>query len=318
MNCASGLRIFRYAVSSLGKRRKKFLTLSDLHIFSERDYENMDIIIEELKSVHYDAIFLDGDIIDQTRVLRADEKTTNRLLWFIASLGEIAPTYVVYGNHDLGIYSNNYAKWFKTPWIDDCSVFKEKFNDRIAGYDGIHIVDNKVESLGDGYTVCGVSPGMDYILKDSNGEIDKVLDSIDLSFLTDLKENDFNILLCHYPNVVFDLYKLGYLKRVDVALSGHNHNGCTQLKIFPVEKLFDLFGMKNRGLVTPSMSVKFSNTSTLRGVKELDDRTNLVINPCIKTFSATGDSWELLDGLFYKGATSVECIPEEEIVLKKK
>lgn len=320
-NChksSSGLKMFRYTLSSSLRSFRKILVLSDLHIFSENDLANMDMIIEELKIEKYDAILLVGDITDQTKVLSENEAITNRLLSFIANLGVVAPTYIVYGNHDLGAYSLSYKKHFGTPWLDEYSIFKEKLNDVIGGYNGVHILDNVTEHIEDGFTISGVNPSIDYVTADSNGAFDKIIDKIDLSFLSNLNSSDINILLCHYPNVIFELHKMGLLNNIDLCVSGHNHNGCSQLKFFPVEEIFNLLGMKNRGFITPSMSLKFRDTKNLRGVVELDERTNLLINPCIKTFSATGNKLELLDGLFYKGATSIEFVPEKEFVLKPK
>lgn len=284
----------------------------------------MDRILKEASNKDYDAILLVGDILDQTSALE-DEQLTNKILWFLASLGKILPTYVVYGNHDLGHYFKNLERLVGSPWITGEKLFKERFESIVSSMTGVFILNNKTAILDDGYTVSGINPSVNYFSNPlENFQI--ILDEIDLSFLTTLDSQSINILMCHYPNVIFELHRLGIfelhrlglLKNVDLCVCGHNHNGCTQLKVFPLEQILNFIGCSNRGLITPNMSMKLGDTKHLRGVVELDDNTNLVINPSIKAFSACSEKLEVLDPLFYRGVSSLEFVPEKEFVMKLK
>lgn len=314
----SGLKIFHYTVPSKDGSTLKCLALSDLHIFSDADLKNMDIIIKELQSSQYDILFLVGDIADQATLFRDEELMTNRLLNFIRTLGTILPVYLVYGNHDEGFYVPKDKKLNGSLWLDGSHFFNEKFHSLISGYEGVHILDNKTVSLRKGYTLSGINPSINYMIKDMDDDLNAISNKVDLSFLEGLQDEETNILLCHYPDLLVALARDGLLQKVDLCISGHNHNGCTQLRIFPIEAIFDFLKMRNRGIITPCMSILPKDTKNLRGVIEFDERTNMSINPCVKTFSACGGSMEKLDSLFYKGATSVEFVPEKEFTLKPK
>jgi len=312
----SGLKVFKYTCSSCGKNDKHFLVISDLHFFKEKDFINLDRILKEASNKDYDAILLVGDILDQTSALE-DEQLTKKILWFLASLGKILPTYVVYGNHDLGHYFKNLERPVGSPWITGEKLFKERFESIVSSMTGVFILNNRTAILDDGYTVSGINPSVNYFSNPlENFQI--ILDEIDLSFLTTLDSQSINILMCHYPNVIFELHRLVLLKNVDLCVCGHNHNGCTQLKVFPLEQILNFIGCSNRGLITPNMSMKLGDTKHLRGVVELDDNTNLVINHNIKTFSACSEKLEVLDPLFYRGVSSLEFVPEKEFVMKLK
>jgi len=290
----------------------KALVLSDLHIFSKRDIPNIERIMDMLKKKQYDVVYIVGDIIDATNVLKEDSYITGRLLELFAFLGHIAPTYIVYGSHDLAYFSKELEHQTGNPWIPDEITFKEKFIDKVAGYPNINVLDNETTKIAqaEGYTISGVNPSLAYAMTTPDGNEELLLrEKAKYGFLNDLDANKTNTLICHYPNAIETMHEIGLLENVDLSIAGHNHNGCTQFKILPVEKFFDLLGQKHRGLITPGKNLF---PKDVRGVKNLDSRNTLVINPSIKTFAACTGSLENLDSLFYKGFTEIEYIPESE------
>lgn len=289
----------------------KVLVLSDLHIFSQKDIITVENLLEELKNNNYDAIYLVGDIIDATNILNWDN-VSGRLLELMSFLGHIAPTYIVYGSHDLAYRTTSK----KNPWLKDEVTFKERFLDKIAGFNGINVLENETKTLDANkeYTISGINPSLDYAMTTPDGNTEILLKEKErYEFLNNLNANQTNTLLCHYPNAVMDLYNHGLLPNVNLSVAGHNHNGCTQFKFIPVEDVLDLFKNYHRGLITPGKSVKPKDTANLRGVTVLDSDSLLLINPSVKTFAACTGPLAKLDWMFYKGYSEIEYIPENKL-----
>lgn len=288
----------------------KVLVLSDLHIFTENDIKKVELLLDKIKSNNYDAIYLVGDIIDSTNALKLSREVNGRLLELTAFLGHIAPTYIVYGSHDLAhrsIYDS---------WIDDEKYFKREFLNKIAGYHNINVLENETKSLkaGTGYTISGINPSLDYAMKTPDGNERILLHEIDkYEFLTKLDPTNTNTLLCHYPQAIMSLYNAKILKNIDLSVAGHNHNGCTQFKFIPVELFLNLFRQNNRGLITPGKSLNLKDTEKLRGSIELGENSKLLINPAFKTFASCTGKLEKLDWMFYRGYSEIEYVPEENL-----
>lgn len=286
----------------------KVLVLSDLHIFTEKDIKQVEKFLDKIKNNNYDAIYLVGDIIDSTNVLKLFDSVTGRLLELIAFLGHIAPTYIVYGSHDLA-----YRSIYNT-WLNDKSTFENEFLNKISGYHNINVLENETRSLkeGTGYTISGYNPTLVYALNTPDGN-EKILLREKCKFLTELSSDKTNTVLCHYPQAIMNLHKAGILKNANLSVTGHNHNGCTQFKFIPVEFFLDLFRQNNRGLITPGKSIKLEDTKNLRGNIELGDDSTLLINPAFKTLAACTGKLEKLDWMFYRGYSEIEYIPEDKL-----
>lgn len=314
------MKIFEYTVLTKQNIRLKALVLSDLHIFDIKDILSVEKQMMDLKKKKYDVIYLVGDIIDATNPLRFNTLVTGKLLNLIAYLGYVAPTFIVYGSHDLAYYSHSLGKEKGNMWLADEVTFREKFLNKIANYQGINVLENETRAIKGGYTVSGFNPSLNYAINTPDGDISLLLsESEKYRFINQLDPTKTNTLLCHYPNVILGMYERGLLKNIDLSVAGHNHNGMTQFRLIPLEKVLNLFGQNNRGLITPGKSIKLSDTECLRGVVKLDNRNSLVINPSYKSLAACTGVLEKFDWMFYKGATSIEYVPdnEDEVVLKK-
>lgn len=291
----------------------KALVLSDLHIFTEKDLKQVELLMDKLKNNNYDVIYLVGDIIDSTNVLKLSRLVTGKLLELIAFLGHIAPTYIVYGSHDLS-HRSIYGKW-----LEDEKTFQIEFLNKIAGYHNINVLENETKSLkeGTGYTISGINPSLSYAMDTPDGNDKILLKEIDkFEFLTNLNSNYTNTLICHYPEAIMKLQEVGLLENISLSIGGHDHNGCTQFRFLPVELILDLFKQNNRGLITPGKSIKLKDTKKLRGVVDLGGSSKLLINPAFKTFANCTGILEKLDFMFYRGYSEIEYIPEKNITRK--
>lgn len=290
---------------------KRYLALSDLHVFTDKDIKKLYGIIKYLeksedKGIVFDAVFLVGDIIDGTNVLRFNSKATAELIAFIKTLGLYAPTFICYGSHDLAFYFNGQLEKGENPWCKDEIAFKERLLDKIVGEKGINILDG-TKDIGDGYTVSVYNPPLEYAMIKPDGDNRYLLqEKLNYDFLRNLNPDNINTLLCHYPNVVRFLFEQGLLENVDLGIAGHNHNGMTQIA------LLELFNRGNKGIITPGKSREAEDTAELKGVVELSDRTSLLINPAYTSLAPCTGILQHADGLFYRGATEINFVPDDE------
>ena len=186
-----------------------------------------DAVVDALKSLAPDMILLAGDIVEvSNEFMRERNKNAMR---FLEQISGIAPIYYCFGNHEI-YYSHTPKEIDRVPnmemEIETVKRIKEL---------GINIINDSFEriSYGDsnflvGGLVCGRD--MDPALNVSEP---------DLEFLSQFdRENEFKILLCHYPH-----YYKKYLEDTsfDLILSGHAHGG-----------QWRLFG---RGLYAPHQGV---------------------------------------------------------------
>ncbi len=282
----------------------KVLVISDLHVFKKRDIHDLEKITEVLKMNEYDAIYVLGDILDGTDVLYKNTYVAEKCMEFISSLGEMAPTYIVYGNHDVAYCQNRQS-------VYDFDFSKSYFLDKMNSYKNVYVLDNEVKMVKDGYTVSGYNPPCNYM--ERMNEI--LLEDVEhYAFLKNLSKENMNTLLCHDPNVIQYLNQNGFLSHIDVAAAGHTHSGVTQLRIFPLQAILNLVGQPNRGCITPNHSMAFRDTKYLRGRIPLRDGPVLLVNPSFKTFSACTGGLQYLDSLFYKGASEIHYVAKEKIL----
>lgn len=280
------------------KGNLKILVLSDIHIYTKKDIVKVKNFVDKMKENNYDCIFVVGDIVDSISVLSREgiRSELSNLFKYFAS---IAHTYFVTGNHD---EVNLEARKEKYKGIN--LDYLRTFFDGLSKIENVEFLNNRTLDIGDHFTVSGIRLDEAYYsLKDSKSNLDKGC----LSFLRKLNKEKTNILLCHYPDVVVELFKKGYLENVDYCISGHNHNGMTQFKFLPIEAFLNLMGEKNRGIITPGKSLKLKDTAKLRGVRELDEKTKLIINPAFKSLSKQSRI-EVLDWMFYKGYTEINFV----------
>lgn len=271
--------------------------ISDLHISCPKDTDSCIKFVDRLDA-KCNYIFIVGDIFDSTNYIENVEtfKSTVRLFNHLAN---IAPVYFVSGNHDLVGYKGKRR-------VKSIDLFR-KFASSFSNDDKITFLDNKTVELKPGLTVSGITMPVDYLKESEKAKWEYLFkNDKKYDFLKCLDKENTNIVLCHYPNVVFELNNLDIATNVDIFITGHNHNGMTQIKFFPLEKIFDFCKQKNRGIITPTKSFKLKDTKTLRGVVNLKGERLLIINPAFKSLSKASGFLSMFNCLFYKGYTIVE------------
>ena len=308
-------RVFKYTTSVDKENSKKFLVISDLHFFSEKDVKLLENLMISIAKEKYDAIIVAGDIIEATNPLRDKGYLRNKLLEFIEFLGTNSPTFIASGAHDLEYY---YNVGNRCPWVYDALAFTDEFLNKVTNYHNINVQDGVIHDIGDNYKIGILNPNLYFDWQKNRFYFDKLVEQYNYRFLDDLNDSDINTIVCHYPDIILKLQKFGLLDKVNLGVAGHTHNGIAQLKYIPLEDCFNLMGMKNRGIVPTRRGFYFATTKCSRGVVPLNERANLVINPALKTISASKGNFEKLDGLFYKGMTEINYVSKENLTLVRK
>lgn len=221
------IKVREYTVSS-PKLSRSFtaVQISDLH--ESRYGKDQKKLIDAVKNASPDVIFITGDMIeddksDEENDIEFTKDNPSRVA--LEALVEIAPCYMVLGNHEANI-----------PNIDDICTELEEI--------GVKVMHRTAcEEIFDGVLLCGICDP--YFLKDEihhNNLAERFAEDKDRVSPTltkwrellsdeyeDIAEDErFTILLSHRPEE-YELYRsLGF----DVAFSGHAHGGQWRLPPF--------------------------------------------------------------------------------------
>lgn len=177
---------------------KKLLFFSDTHFRDSNGDTVYDQLITEIENEKPDLILFGGDIIHASAKSMAVEHIKD----FFFQVGKVAPTYVIYGNHDLG---------------------SKRLNDlnSILKMTGVNLLRNEATwiSFGQksiGFWLMGLSEH-ERTLKTRSDSLSEIK-------LPEGSKNEPKILLAHYPQY-FNQYLTDDNKRPDLTLSGHAHGG---------------------------------------------------------------------------------------------
>lgn len=185
-------------------KEKKLLFLSDTHFRKRNSHTFVDRLLIEIEEAKPDIILFGGDIIHKIDSQEVIEHAKD----FFAQLGNIAPTYVVYGNHDIG-----------SPRIKELEGALKRAGVRLLKNEATWISFNQP---GAGFWLTGLN---EY---ESSIEIKKdVLKTIEMPTAS---KNEPKILLAHHPRF-YEKYLTNDEKRPDLILSGHVHGGQVILPI---------------------------------------------------------------------------------------
>ncbi|PFN24161.1 metallophosphoesterase [Bacillus cereus] len=219
---------------------KKIVQFSDVHLGPEFSLKQLDSLVEKMNELHPDIVVFTGDLIDRFGSYKGEREEAKGILQKIhAPLGK----YAVFGNHDRG---------------GGGSLFYKKYMEEA----GFSVLVNEVQKIkvenGKYITISGLD---DFLL--GKPQIDVTLKN--------LKQQDFNMLLVHEPDVADKVARYP----VDFQMSGHSHGGQVQIPFVGpllttklaekyVEGMYEFGGKSkplhlyvNRGIGTTRMPVRF-------------------------------------------------------------
>lgn len=177
---------------------KNIIFISDTHFRERVSLGYIDRILDEIEKSEPDLILFGGDVVHKVTADQVLEHTKD----FFSQLVSIAPTYAIYGNHDI---NSDRQK--------DITLTLQRV--------GVKLLDNEAEWISfdesdAGFWLMGLNEYMSSvsIKKDVLAQIE----------LPEESKNQPKILLAHFPHF-FDKYLLDDVKRPDLVLSGHTHGG---------------------------------------------------------------------------------------------
>ena len=171
----------------------KIVQLSDLHdsLFGE----NHSNVVDEIKKVSPQAIFITGDFIDRNRY------DLEQSLLIVKELQDVAPIYYVTGNHEIA--------------TNDVDHIKESLREF-----GVRVLTDEADVIrsreGETIAIGGVEDPLESSLEDDIA----VQQSITQAFES-VSEDVFKMLLSHRPEQ-FETYATN---QIDLTFSGHAHGG---------------------------------------------------------------------------------------------
>ena len=270
-----------YILNTQGKIKKDttISLFSDFHISADSTEKKLAKVIDYLERIDPDYTFLLGDIVQDTHM---SYKLMNKLYAYLKTMGEIAPVYLIYGNHDLQTKKN--GKWTRNVNEDYYSLLND--------VDNLTVLDNESIVLDENISLTGINLPLGYYTtacerKDVYIELLKEL--IKRNLLGHINNETFNIFLQHTPNNIADkevyLQLLNTFKEIlerninfDLIISGHLHNGL-------VPSYIDRIIPGNRGIIGIKGGEIKPFKDNCRGIKQITDDTNIIMLPAVSTLS---------------------------------
>lgn len=181
-------------------RGKKIVQLSDLHFRANMNNGFVKSILTKVETQEPDIIVITGDTLHASVEYLEDTPIED----FLLDLRDIAPTYVVTGNHDLA--NENFEDFCTLVTRSGCQLM----------IDDAQYASFKNEKDTKDLVIMGFA---------ERGDMDNIpepaLSNIDL---TDKMKSKPKILLAHHPEY-FDKYLEDESKAPDLTLAGHAHGG---------------------------------------------------------------------------------------------
>ena len=204
----------------------KILQLTDIHSIRNTKYK--DKLINKVKELKPDSIFITGDLIDSEYYQKENEKFKAKevelpdklTIDFVEELTKIASVYMVYGNHEMMLLDD-----------PENNVFKVALENL-----GVNIINNKVQDItidGESIRLIGIQdPATLYkdkeyadVGENNQDKVKQILDDIFYSGKNSVADEKYTILLSHRP----EYFKLYTQYPIDIALTGHTHGGIVSI-----------------------------------------------------------------------------------------
>ena len=246
----------------------KICVISDIHFSYRVKSKKLNALLEKLKARKPDYIFIPGDLVDSTDMVK-NEAEAKRLLNWLEKLGSFTTVLISEGNHD--VYKKS-SKEHKKETGDKWEAIKNTdFLKRINELKNVHFLDNNSYEDNNVY-VFGLSSSPDYyklfskdkkrisLFKPGNEDVEvmlKELDDLNQKLITKLPKGKLKFALIHSPVALADPRVQAELEEFDYFISGHMHNGL-------VPPVVDELWRSDRGVVDPTKNLLATRTRTSR------------------------------------------------------
>lgn len=266
-------------VSNKVKHKIKVVLLSDIHFSKYFVIDNLELIKNNISKLEPDYICIAGDTIDEVSIVH-DTRLINILTNFLVDLTKISKVFISLGNHDI---KDN----------EDLLYFKDLKMNNIHVLNNSYYIDKNV-------VINGYNMPRDYYYNSPHGEnastmYQDLLKNKDKLYFSDKL---FNISLIHSPICLLDKDVSNYLKKCDLILCGHMHNGL-------VFKWLDKLVKNNYGLVSPSKGL-FPNLA--RGYKKVGNSNIIISGGITKLSNSSGKILRILNKIYPISINYIEIV----------
>ena len=228
-------------------RSIKICLCADFHFSHISNRNKYNMVLDNIKENKPDYICIAGDYIDCINMLD-DSKLYLESINYIKELCKISKVIFTFGNHDITKINikNKREYGINEKWIKEISLVKNV----------IYLNNSMYEE--NGIRFIGYSAPFNYYKKfNENGKL--LIEDFN-KVIPNIKDDKYNVLLCHSPIRIFSnksFNNINDLKNIDIILSGHMHNALTP-------NFIDKIWKSNRGLVSPH---KYLFPNNARGIK---------------------------------------------------
>lgn len=232
----------------------RILSVGDIHLSKRVDLKDVDKLLKVIESNNPNYICLLGDIIDTTEELTY-KKRLLELDVLIKNCGNIAPTFIILGNHDY-YYDNK----------NDLLIISHIWED-YERYSNIYLLNDR-SYCDDNIFVGGyLQKGKVYNSIEKDLLFHEDLSKID-SLIKNLPSDRFKLFITHSPEPIKSDINQRLLKDYNLIIAGHYHGGV-------VPSFLDKIIPKNNGLLTPTRDLF---PKDVRGIVKLSSGTYLIYN----------------------------------------
>lgn len=252
-NCFLSVTEYTINISDLSGSAK-VVVISDLH-GKEYGKENKQLL-SKISEQKPDAIFVVGDMLDDSDVTNGFSKTTKLL----NDLLDIAPVYFSYGNQEKEYRHDILDGFVNTITENGIIVLDDSFVDCEIGGQKIRIGGTMGHAFPFGRTKEEFESSDEYI------------------FLKDMEKTDLpTIVLAHMPDTFIFNGAYNYWSNIDLVVSGHTHGGVVKLPFAgglysPMQGLFPEY---DYGFYMLGDKIQMVITSGLSGYKFIPRFLNL-------------------------------------------
>ncbi|MDO4759191.1 MAG: metallophosphoesterase [Candidatus Saccharibacteria bacterium] len=267
----------------------KIFSISDIHFSDQVSSKLLSAIAQLFRQHHPTHILIVGDLIDYLQVIEQPSEK-QRLLDWLAELGQIAPTIIGFGNHD---FYRLASTGFSRHWL---IARPTKFFREIRSLPGLHLLDNQAYQDDQLFVLGFTLPPAYYHATRPSFLSPKFEDQhlliqefqkLPTQLRVNLPTTKLKFALVHSPLHLLEPTVTPLFAEYDYLLSGHLHRGITP-------PIINEIWPSTRGFISPTRHLFPKNVrNTIR-----TNEDKLIINGAITTLQKCTGPLRILNGLF--------------------
>ena len=315
MNCFYYTRYRFYNENA--KHPISLFLIGDVHFSHKVSSKKLRAITAQARKNNPNYILITGDLIDSLDDFDNNSQR-KRLASWLEQLGQVAPTFISFGNHDFYRKNPEHRNIFsrKRHWFSERN---QQYIDTINSINNIQLLDNQSYEDKNIY-IFGFTQSPEYyqfdrddnygstLLHPGNEDLDIMLSdlaSIDQQLISNLPKHKIKIALIHSPVHLNEPEVIAKLYEFDFFISGHTHSGV-------VPPIINDFWRSDRGLIAPGKKLFPHGARTI--IRNPDDKS--IILGAVSTVQASAKPVTFMNGIFPVNIATLELSRNEPLKRK--